>query len=74
MPTYGRDGRHNLPKLKFVEDCGLASSVQPHHQDSHLLLAEEPFEEGGKEVPHHAFLSVLLTDCQHRSESVNSGI
>ena len=66
MPTYGRDGGHNLPKLQFVEDCGLASSVQPHHQDPHLLLAEQSFKEGGKEVPHVASLSVFfLTDCQH---------
>merc|ERR1719458_1650538 len=51
IEAYGRDGRHNLPKLKFVEDCGLASSVQPHHQDSHLLLAEEPLKREAKRFP-----------------------
>ena len=60
MPTYGRDGCHNLSKLEFVEDCGLSSSVQPNHQDSHLLLAEEPFEEGGKEVAHLRLLSFTV--------------
>ena len=75
MPTYGRDGCYDLPKLEFVEDCGLASSVQPNHQDSHLFLAKEPFEEGGKEVAHRACcLSVPFKNCQPCSECVNSAI
>ena len=73
LPTYSGDGCHNLSKFKFVENCCLAGSVQPHHQDPHLLLAKEPFEEGSKKVPHSfPFLSPLLY--QHLSESVNSGI
>ena len=67
-PTNSGNGGDDLAQLELVEDCGLASSVQPHHQDPHLLLAEQSFKEGGKEVPHVASLSVFfLADCQHHS-------
>ena len=39
--TYGGDGGDNLAKLELVENRRLSSSVEPDHQDPHLLLAEE---------------------------------
>ena len=39
--TYGGDGGDNLPKLELVENSRLSGSVEPDHQDPHLLLAEE---------------------------------
>ena len=66
--TYGGDGGNNLSKLELVENSRLSGSVEPDHQDPHLLLAEQSFKEGGKEVPHVASLSVFfLADCQHHS-------
>ena len=42
----------DLAKLEFVEDGGLAGGVEPNHQDAHLLLAEEAFEERREHVSH----------------------
>ena len=39
--TYGGDGGDNLSKLELVENSRLSGSVEPDHQDPHLLLAEE---------------------------------
>ena len=39
--TYGGDGGNNLSKLELVENGGLPRSIEPDHQDPHLLLAEE---------------------------------
>ena len=52
--TYGGDRGDDLAQLELVEDGGLAGGVQPHHQDPHLLLAEEALEQGGEEVAHVA--------------------
>ena len=39
--TYGGDGGNNLSKLELVENSRLSGSIEPDHQDPHLLLAEE---------------------------------
>lgn len=41
----GRDGRDDLTELELVENSGLSGSVETDHENSHLLLAEEPIEE-----------------------------
>lgn len=33
------DSRNDLPQLQLVENGGFTSSVQPHHQNPHLLFA-----------------------------------
>lgn len=43
--TDGRDGRDDLTELELVENGGLSGSVETDHENSHLLLAEEPIEE-----------------------------
>ena len=50
--TYCRNSGDDFSQLQLVKDCGLASGVKPHHQNPHLLLAEEPLEEGGEHVAH----------------------
>ena len=41
LPTDCGDGGDDLSELQLVEDCGLSRSVQPDHQDPHLLLSEQ---------------------------------
>jgi len=45
VETDGGDGGDNLTELELIEDCGLARSVQPDHEDAHLLLAKEALEQ-----------------------------
>lgn len=39
--TNGRNGGDNFAKLEFVQDGGLAGSIETDHQDTHLLFAKE---------------------------------
>ena len=55
--TYGGDGGNNLSKLELVENSRLSGSVEPDHQDPHLLLAEEALEEGCEHVTHDGALN-----------------
>lgn len=50
--TYGGDGGDDLPQLQLVEDGGLPSGVQPHHQDPHLLLPNEALQQVPEDVAH----------------------
>jgi len=43
----GRDGRNDFAKLQLVQDGGLTSGIETHHQDTHLLLAKETREKLG---------------------------
>jgi hypothetical protein len=43
--TNGGDGGDDLAELELVEDGGLSGGVEPHHQDPHLLLREQPAEQ-----------------------------
>ena len=54
--TYGGNRGDDLAQLELVEDGGLAGGVEPHHQDPHLLLAEEALEEGCEHVTHDGVL------------------
>lgn len=61
VETNGWDGGDNLAELELVQDCGLTSSVQTHHQNAHLLLGEETLEhalEGS-----HGYRRVMLKSC-----------
>ena len=67
--TNGWDCCDDLAKFELVEDSGFTGSVQPHHQDPHLFLAEEAFEQGGEHVTHgetilstHSFGSDVILD------------
>ena len=40
-----RNRGDDLAELELVEDGGLSGCVQPHHQDTHLLLANQSLEE-----------------------------
>jgi hypothetical protein len=55
--TNGGDGGDDLAELELVEDGGLSGGVEPHHQDPHLLLREQPAEQLPERQPH---LSPLL--------------
>ena len=50
--TDGGDGGDDLPQLELVQDGGLPGGVQPHHEDPHLLLADQTLQQVPKEVPH----------------------
>ena len=50
--TNGWDGGHDLSQLELIQDGSFTSSIKPHHEDPHLLLAEEALEEGGEHVTH----------------------
>lgn len=39
--TNGGNSGDNFAKLEFVQDGGLASSIETDHQDTHLLFAKE---------------------------------
>ena len=52
--TDGWNGGDDLSELELVQDGRFTGGVETHHQDSHLLLAEEAFEEGGEHVAHGA--------------------
>ena len=51
VETDGGDCSHNLAKLEFVQDGGLASSVETNHQNTHVLLAEA-IKQFAEEVTH----------------------
>lgn len=38
--TDGGDSGDDFAELELVQNCGLSSSVQTHHENSHLLLGE----------------------------------
>lgn len=59
--TDSGDGGDDLSELELVEDGGLAGSIEPNHQNPHLLLGEEAAEELREREPH---LSL-----RHRSET-----
>jgi len=40
----GGDGGHNLAELQLIQNRGLARSVKPNHENTHLLLREEALE------------------------------
>ncbi|CAL4092774.1 unnamed protein product, partial [Meganyctiphanes norvegica] len=46
---------------EFVEDCCFTSSIQPHHEDSHLFFAKEAFKQVCKHIPHGAGLVMEQT-------------
>jgi hypothetical protein len=48
------DGSDDLSKLELVEDGGLTSRIETHHEDPHLLLGEEAAEELREGEPHVA--------------------
>ncbi len=50
----GRNSRHYLAQLELVQDGGLASCVQTHHQDAALFL--------GEKSPEHLMLRVQSLD------------
>ena len=50
--TDGRDGGNDLSELELVEDSGLASGIESHHQDPHLLLRKQALEELGEGETH----------------------
>ena len=50
--TDGGDGGDDLAELELVEDGGLSGGVEPHHEDPHLLLSEQPAEQLGEREPH----------------------
>ena len=52
MLTDGGDGGHDLAELELVEDGGLSGGVEPHHEDPHLLLGEQPAEQLCEREPH----------------------
>lgn len=49
----------NLPKFKFVQDGGFSCCVQPHHQNTHLLLPNQAFQQVPKNISHGAVGSDL---------------
>ena len=52
MITDGRDGSNDLSELELVEDGGLSSGIESHHQDPHLLLRKQALEELGEGETH----------------------
>lgn len=57
--TDGWNGGDDLSELELVQDGRFTGGVESDHQDSHLLLAEEAFEEGGEHVTHRGSVERL---------------
>lgn len=51
-PTNGWDCGDYFPKLELVEDGCFPRSIEPNHQDPHLLLSDEALQQIPKNVPH----------------------
>lgn len=64
--TDGGNGGDDLPQFQFVQDGCFPSSVQPHHQNPHLLLPNQTFQQVPENVPHGSSLPVP----QHSTLSV----
>ena len=52
VETDGGDGGDDLSKLQLVKDGSLTGGIESDHQNTHLLLAEEPFERLGEKTAH----------------------
>lgn len=52
LPTNGWDCGDYFPQFELVEDCCFSCSIEPHHQDPHLLLSYEALQQISKNVPH----------------------
>ncbi len=50
--TDSGDGGDYFSQFQFVQDGGLSSSIQAHHQNSHLFLPKEILKEACKHIPH----------------------
>lgn len=50
--TDGWDCGDYFPQFQLVEDCCFSCSIKSHHQDPHLLLSYEAFQQIPKNVPH----------------------
>lgn len=50
--TNGWDGGDYFPQFELVEDCCFSCSIEPHHQDPHLLLPYEALQQIPENVPH----------------------
>ena len=57
--TDGWDGGDDFAEFELVEDGGFTGCVESDHQDPHLLLAEEAFEQGSKHIPHGGALFLV---------------
>jgi hypothetical protein len=64
--TDSGDGGDDLSELELVEDGGLTGSIEPNHQNPHLLLGEEAAEQLREREPH-------LSLC-HRTESKQGSV
>lgn len=51
-PTNGWDCGDYLPQFELVEDCCFSCSVEPYHQDPHLLLPYEALQQIPENIPH----------------------
>ena len=60
--TDGWDCGDYFSQLELVEDCCFTCSVEPHHQDSHLLLSYQALQQIPKNVPHDSD-EVLQLQC-----------
>lgn len=50
--TNRRDCGDNFSQLELVQDGGFSRSVQSYHEDSHLFLAKEAFEQACEHITH----------------------
>jgi len=46
----GRNGGDDLSQLQLVKDCGFTSSIQSDHENPHLFLAKQAFDEAIAEL------------------------
>jgi len=56
----GRNGGDDLAQFQLVQNGGFAGRVQPHHQDTHLLLAEQTLEKAAEVETHFYFRIFVL--------------
>lgn len=50
--TNGGNGGDNLAELELVENGGLTSRIETHHEYTHLFLGKETTEKLGERQPH----------------------
>eukprot|EP00327_Prymnesium_parvum_P018964 CAMPEP_0113240970 /NCGR_PEP_ID=MMETSP0008_2-20120614/6546_1 /TAXON_ID=97485 /ORGANISM="Prymnesium parvum" /LENGTH=245 /DNA_ID=CAMNT_0000088345 /DNA_START=136 /DNA_END=874 /DNA_ORIENTATION=- /assembly_acc=CAM_ASM_000153 len=66
------DGGDDLAKLELVENGGLARGVKAHHEDAHILLAEE-LAEKLRERETHGSWKCFLTSAPHPHDRLQRG-
>lgn len=69
--TNGGDSGDDFTELELVQDGGLTSSIETHHQNPHFLLRKQPAEQLRERQPHlHSHQSLIHTTIKQTIKSI----